>query len=237
MPQDSQTPVESQLLAAISQEEHDRLLPDLENVFLDFKQVLYEPREPISHVYFPNNAVVSLLNLMADGAAVEVGVVGYEGIVGLPVFLGIDTISGKAIVQIAGDAMRMKADVFRAEANRDGPLHRLLQRYTQALLMQVSQTAACNRFHAVEERCCRWLLMTHDRVRSDQFPITQEFLSQMLGVRRASVSLTAATLQRAGLIRYSRGKMNILDREGLEAISCECYGIVKEEFDRLLGGN
>lgn len=237
MPQDSATPVENQLLAALFKEEYERLLLNLEKVSLDFKQVLYEPREAISDVYFPNNAVVSLLNLMADGAAVEVGVVGYKGIVGLPVFLGIDTVSGKAIAQIPGDALRMKVDVFKDEANQDGPLHRLLQRYTQALLMQVSQTAACNRFHSVEERCCCWLLMTHDRMRSDQFPLTQEFLSQMLGVRRASVSLIATTLQRAGLIRYSRGKMTVLDREGLEAAACECYKTVKEEFDRLLGGN
>jgi CRP-like cAMP-binding protein len=174
---------------------------------------------------------------MENGATAEVGMVGYEGMVGLPAFLGADTVSSKAVVQIQGYAMKMKVEDFTEQANRHGSLHRLLQRYTQALLMQVSQSAACNRFHSVEERFCRWMLMTHDRVRSDSFPVTQEFLSQMLGVRRPSISVVAAIVQKAELIRYSRGKMTILNRKGLEAGTCECYAIVKEDFDRLLGGN
>lgn len=155
--------------------------------------------------------------------------------VGLPVFLGSDAVSSKAIAQISGSAMKMKD--FKQEVNRHGPLHRLLQSYTQALLMQVSQSAACNRFHSVEERFCRWILMSQDRVRSDSFPLTHEFISHMLGVRRPSISVVAAILQKAELIRYSRGKMTILDRKGLEAGTCECYAILKEDFDRLLSGN
>jgi CRP-like cAMP-binding protein len=172
---------------------------------------------------------------MEDGTVVELATVGNEGMVGLPVFLGGDTMPLKAFVQIPGDAMRMKADVFKDSVNQGSPLHGLLQRYTQALFNQVAQSTACNRVHSIEERCCRWLLMTRDRVESDGFPLTQEFLSQMLGVRRPSVSVVAAILQKAGLIRYSRGRITILDREGLEAAACECYAIIKQEFDRLLG--
>lgn len=224
----------NRLLAALPREEYEHLLPNLENVSLTFKQSIYEPNLPIEYVYFPNHGVVSLLNLMEDGTAVEIATVGNEGMVGIPVFLGADTIPGKAFSQIPGTAMRMKADVFKEKVNQGNPLHNLLQRYTQALFNQVAQSVACNRLHSIEERCCRWLLMTRDRVESDEFPLTQEFLSLMLGVRRPSVSVVAAILQKAGLIRYSRGKITILDREGLEAATCECYRIVKDEFNRLL---
>lgn len=231
------TGARNQILAALPEQEYERLLPKLKKVWMEFHRPLFEPGQRIEHVYFPNTAVVSLLNVMENGETAEVGIVGYEGIVGLPVFLNTDSVSSLAMTQAEGEGMRMKTADFREEANRHGPLHRLLQRYTQALLTQVSQTAACNRFHSVEERFCRWILMTHDRVRQDTFPMTQEFVSEMLGVRRPTVSVVAGMLQKAGLIRYSRGKMTILDRQGLEAGTCECYQLVRNEFDRLIRGN
>ena len=234
---DPRIPVENRLLAALPTEEYSRLLPNLETVSLAFKQVLYEPNEPIEHVYFPNNGVVSLVNIMQNGATVEIATVGKEGMVGLPVFLEADKIPGQAFSQVPGDAMRMKADVFKDSVNRGGPLQNLLLRYTQTLFNFIAQSAACNSLHSIEQRCCRWLLITHDRVERDEFPLTQEFLSQMLGVRRAGVGEVAGNLQKAGLIRYSRGRMTILDREGLKSAGCECYETVKQEFDRLLGGN
>lgn len=226
-------PLENRLLAALSSEVKARLLPNLKRVSLPLKEVLYESRELIEYVYFPNNAVVSLLTILEDRTLAEVGLVGNEGIVGLSVFLGIEATPFKVIVQVPGEAMRMKADVFKDLVNPDGPLYSLLLRYTHALMFQISQSAACNPHHSVEERCCRWLLMTCDRVQSDQFPLTHDFLSQMLGVRRASVTVVAGMLQKAGLICYSRGQMTILDRQGLEAVSCQCYRLVKEEENRL----
>lgn len=237
MVQNSQSSVKNKLLAALPQEEYQRLLPNLEEIYLDFKQPLYKPNELIQHVHFPQNAVVSLLNVMEDGREVEVAVAGREGMVGLPLFLGADQIPGLAFAQVPGDAVRMQAEVFKDEVNQSPSLRNLLLRYTQALFNQIAQSAACNRLHSMEERCCRWLLLTQDRVGSDQFPLTQEFLAQMLGVRRASVNIVATTLQQAGLIRYSRGKMEILDRQGLEDTSCECYGIIEREFNRLFGNN
>jgi CRP-like cAMP-binding protein len=183
-------------------------------------------------IFFPINAVVSLLTIVEDRTLAEVGLVGNEGMIGLSIFLGIEATPFKAIVQVPGEAMRMKVDVFKDLVNPDSPLYSLL-RYTHALMFQISQSAACNPHHSVEERCCRWLLMTRDRVQSDQFPLTHEFLSHMLGVRRASVTVVAGMLQKAGLIRYSRGQMTILDRPGLEAVSCQCYRLVKKEEDRL----
>ena len=234
---DPRNSIQNRLLAALPKSEYSRLLPHLETVSLEFKQVFYEPNQPIEYVYFPNNGVVSLVNIMEDGATVEVATVGNEGMIGLPVFLGANTIPSKAFSQVPGDAMRIRADVFKDLVNQGSPLHNLLQLYTQALFNLVAQSAACNRLHSIEERFCRWMLMTTDRVGKDQFPLTQEFLAQMLGVRRASVSVVAAIIQKAGLIQYSRGKMTILDREGLESSSCECYRLVKQEFDRLLSGN
>lgn len=225
----------NRLLAALPKEEYKRLLPNLESVSLEFKQVLYQPDELIRYVYFPTNSVISLLTIMEDGNIVEVGTVGNEGIAGLPVFLGAEKIPSQAISQIPGDAMRMRADVLKREVTPGSPLYTLLQRYTQGLLNQLAQSAACNRLHSIEQRFCRWLLMSQDRVESDRFILTQEFLSQMLGVRRASVNEVATTIQKAGIIRYSRGKMTICDRLGLEATACECYRVVKQEFDRLLG--
>lgn len=230
-------PLENRLLAALPREEYERLVTNMEPVSLTWKQDLYVPNQPIEHVYFVKSGVVSLLNIMEDGAAVEVATVGNEGMVGLPVFLGANSIPGKAFAQIPGDAWKMRADVFKAKVTAGSQLHELLQRYTQALFNLIAQSSACNRLHSIEERMCRWLLMTQDRVGKNEFPLTQEFLSQMLGVRRPSVSVVASILQKAGLIRYSRGGMTILDREGLEAGSCECYGVVKGEFERLIGGN
>ncbi len=225
--------VENRLLAALPNKVKARLEPNLERVSLPFKEVLYESRELIEYLYFPINAVVSVLTIVEEYTLAEVGLVGNEGMVGLSVFLGIEATPFKAIVQVPGEAMRMRADVFKDSVNLDNPLHGLLLRYTHALMFQISQSAACNPHHSVEERCCRWLLMTRDRVQSDQFPLTHEFLSQMLGVRRASITVVAGRLQKAELIRYSRGQMTILDSLGLEAVSCQCYRLVKDEEDRL----
>jgi CRP-like cAMP-binding protein len=224
-------PGKNRLLAALPSEVKARLEPNLERVPLPFKEVLYESREVIEYLYFPINGVVSLLTIVEERTLAEVGLVGNEGMVGLSVFLGIEATSFKAIVQVPGEAMRMKADVFKDLVNSDSPLYSLLLRYTHALMFQISQSAACNPHHSVEERCCRWLLMTRARVQSDQFPITHEFLSQMLGVRRASITVVAGMLQKAGLIHYSRGQMTILDSPGLEAVSCQCYQLVKQEED------
>ncbi len=227
-------PIKNRLLSALPNSEYERLLPHLEPVSLTFKQIIYAPNEPIEYVYFPNSGIISLVNLTEDGGTVEAATVGNEGMAGIPVLLGTDRMIGQAISQIVGDAVRMKTDVFKREVTPGSPLHNLLLRYTQALMNLISQSVACNRLHSVEKRCCRWLLLCQDRVQSNQFPLTQEFLAQMLGVRRASVSVVAAILQKTGLIRYSRGRITICDRAGLEASSCECYRIVKEEFDRLL---
>ncbi|MBD2101094.1 helix-turn-helix domain-containing protein [Leptolyngbya sp. FACHB-261] len=227
---------ENRLLAAVPQAEYELLLPYLEPVSLELKQVLYEPYEPIDYVYFPHSGIVSLLTLMADGTAVETATVGSEGMVGLPVFLGTVKTPVKAFVQVRGEGVRISAENFRVEVsqNRKRALYNLLQRYTHTLMVQMARSAACNCLHSIEQRCGRWLLMTHDRVRSDQFQLTQEFLAQMLGVRRAGVSEVASALQKAGLIRYSRGQITVIDRQSLEAVSCECYRVAKTEFNRLL---
>lgn len=234
MYQISHNHVGNRLVAALPTEEYKRLQPNLELVSLCFKQRLYQPNEPINYVYFPNSGVVSVLSVMEDGGIVEVATVGNEGTIGIPVLLGTDRVPAETLVQVPGDGLRMNVDVFKKLVTPGSPTHNLLLRYTQALMNQFSQSVACNRLHSVEERCCRWLLQTRDRVESNEFPMTQEFLSLMLGVRRASVSEVAAILQKAGLIRYHRGKMTIIDREGLEAGSCECYRVIKREYARLL---
>jgi len=227
----------NRLLAALPPAEYEQLQPYLEPVALEFKQILYQVREPIEYVYFPNKGVISMLNFTEEGQPVEVGTVGNEGMVGLPVFWGAQEIPGQAFSQIPGEALRISAEAFQRQVRPEGTLYRLLQRYTQALFNMVAQNATCNRLHTVEERCCRWLLMTRDRVDTDDFPLTQEFLAHMLGVRRASVSIVAATIQKTGFIRYSRGKMIIVDRAGLEEISCECYRVITNEFERLFEAN
>lgn len=226
--------VGNRIVAALPREEYKRLLPYLEPVSLSFKKYLYQSQALIEHVYFPNSGVVSMLNVMEDGGTVEIATVGNEGMVGIPVLLGADCAPAETLVQVPGDAMRMKADVFKSQVIPGSSPHNLLLRYTQALMSHLSQSVACNRLHSVEERCCRWLLQTRERVSSDEFPITQEFLAQMLGVRRASVSEVAAILQKAGLIRYQRGKMKIIDQKSLESGSCECYHLIKQEYARLL---
>lgn len=237
MIQTSRNLSKNRLLAALPSEEYKRLLPDLESVYLPHQQVIYEPNEPIKYVYFPSDAVMSLINLMEDGAGVEVGTVGNEGMVGISIFLAGDSSVNQAVTQIPGNAVRMRADVFKHNVTPGSPLYKLLQRYTQALLSQICQSVTCNGLHSIEKRCCRWLLMTQDRVEGNQFPLTQEYLAYMLGVRRASVSEVCSLLQKAGLISYSRGSITILNRQALENTSCECYAIVKNEFNRLLGSN
>jgi len=227
-------PTGNRLLDLLPRADGERLRSRLEAVSLSIKHVVYEPDGPISHVYFPTGAVISLVTYLEGGMAVEVATVGREGMVGLPVFLGTESVPIQAFGQVPGDALRITAEAFRAEIKRNGPLVRVLNRYTQALFIQVAQVAACNRVHLVEQRCARWLLQTHDRVGADQFLLTQEFLAQMLGVRRAGVSGAARRLQKEGLIRYVRGRITVLDRKGLESAACECYRVVKREYDRLL---
>jgi CRP-like cAMP-binding protein len=234
MPQNRPRSTQNRLLRALPQPEYDRFAPHLEYVELPFKHVLYEVNQPIDYVYFPNHGVISTVTITEEGETVEAATIGNEGMAGIHTILGVDHVSLQAVVQVAGDGMRMRVDTFQREVTPETRLYELLLRYIQALISQLSQTVACNRLHSVEERCCRWLLMCHDRVPSNEFFLTQELLSQMLGVRRASVSVVAAILQKAGLITYSRGKIRILDRLGLEAAACECYSVVKTEFDRLL---
>jgi len=225
---------QNRLIASFPTDVQDRLQPNLIPVNLSLGEIVYEAGGRPEHVYFPTGAVVSLLYTMKDGATAEVGLTGNDGIVGIALFLGGDTTPNRAIVQIAGRALKMRAKVLQDEFARGGPVQQLLLRYTQALITQISQTAVCNRLHAVEKRLCRWLLLSHDLVHSDELAMTQEFISNMLGGRRESVTVAAARLQDAGLIRYSRGRITILDRTGLEAAACECYRIVRNEFDRLL---
>ena len=237
MSQDVPTYVKNRLLASLPPEEYEQLQPYLEPVFLDLKRELYQPNVPIEFVYFPLEGVFSLLSLSSQGDLIEVGTVGNEGMVGLPVFLGVRQIPGIAMCQVPGNALRMRAEDLQTQVSRDSSLYDLLHRYTQALFNFISQSALCNRLHSIEQRCCRWLLLTRDRVEADEFPLTHEFLSQMLGVRRAGVSEVAARLQNAGFITYRYRKIAILDRAGLEATSCECYELIKGEFERLIGGN
>jgi len=226
----------NRILAALPPEEMEALRPHLETVPLVFRQNLYETDSPVEHVYFPHSGVTSLLRPMAEGVVIEIATVGPEGIVGLPVFLGAEQMPSKAFIQVPGEGERIGADAFRDAIGRCPTLHGLLLRYTLALMNQMAQNAACNRTHSVEERCARWLLMTQDRVHGPSFPLTQEFIAQMLGVRRPTVSIAAGMLAKAGLISYVRGQMTILDRAGLEAASCECYRIIAGEFERLVGG-
>ncbi len=225
----------NRLLAALPAKEYERLLPKLEEISLTYAETIYEPGDIIRHVYFPNSGIVSLLLRVAEGETLEVGVVGNEGIIGLPVFLGVETSSNHVIVQGDGTALRIKTEDFLKECGRGGSLPKLLRRYTHTLLMQVSQTVVCTRFHLVEKRLICLLLMMHDRIKADEFRITQEILSKMLGVRREAVNKSATILQQNGLISYSRGNVSILNRAGLESAACRCYSIVKEEFENLPG--
>jgi len=225
----------NRLLAALPDAEYQRLVPHLERVPLPVKQVLHKRGESIEYVYFPHRAIVSLISTPEEGSKVEVGLVGNEGLVGIPAVLGDNIATTTAIVQREDSGMRMEASLLKTEFQRGGVLQSLLLRYTQALYALTSQNVACHRLHHLEERLARWLLLVYDRVGSNQLQLTQEFISEMLGVRRAGVTEAANRLQQAGLIRYSRGKITILNRQKLEAASCSCYGIINSEYTRLLG--
>jgi CRP-like cAMP-binding protein len=227
-------PRDNQLIDALPAEEFDRWQESLELIDLPLGAVLYEAGGVLKHVYFPTTAIVSLLYVMANGASAEIAVVGKEGLVGISIFMGGESTPSRGIVQSAGSGFRIKADVIKAEFARSGPVLHLFLRYTQALITQMAQTAVCNRHHSLDQQLCRWLLLSLDRLKGDELVMTQELIANMLGVRREGVTEGALKLQKAGLIRYSRGHVTILDRAGLEARSCECYEVVKKEYDRLL---
>src|SRR5271168_4839899 len=227
-------PRTNQLLAALPDAEWSRWQPLLEAVSMPVGQVLYEPGATLSHVYFPASAIVSLLYVMANGASAEIAMVGNEGIVGVSLFMGGESTPGRAVVQGAGLGFRLRAQVVKDEFNRAGPVLHLLLRYTQALITQMAQTAVCNRHHSLDQQLCRWLLLSLDRLEGNDLMMTQELIANMLGVRREGVTESALKLQNAGLIQYARGHIAVLDRAGLEKRSCECYAVVKKEYDRLL---
>ena len=225
---------QNRLLAALPDADWQRWLPQLELVDLPLGEVLYEPGSTLSHVYFPITAIVSLLYVMENGASAEIAIVGNEGIVGISLFMGGESTPSRAVVQSAGQGFRLAAQTIKDEFNRSGPAMHLLLRYTQALITQMAQTAVCNRHHTLDQQLCRWLLLSLDRLRGNELAMTQELIANMLGVRREGVTEGALKLQRAGLIRYSRGHVTVLDRPGLEKRTCECYAVVKTEYDRLL---
>ena len=227
----------NRLLAALPDEDFRRILPHLKTVPLTAKQVLLKRGDPIRHVFFPNGGMCSVTSMMKDGAAVEVATVGDEGMLGMSAFWGGDMMPGESMVQVldgsGASAERMTVDTFRRETDRHGALHAAISRYSQGTMALMMQSTACMALHHVNQRCCRWLLMTHDRIRTDQFNLSHEFLAMMLGSTRPTVTVVARTLQEAGLIRYTHARLTILDRPGLEAASCECYATVKAAFDRL----
>jgi CRP-like cAMP-binding protein len=227
-------PQRNQLLAAMPPKGFKVLEDDLEHVPLTLKKVLHERGRDITHVYFPTDGVVSMINEPGPAESVEIATIGREGMVGVPVILGAAAMPSVVFVQVPGEALRIKTASLVAAMNRDGDLRQLLLRYVLALMNQIAHSASCNRLHEVQERCARWLLLTHDRVSGDSFPLTQEFLAQMLGVHRPTVSVAAGMLQKAGLIEYVRGTITIVDRKGLEAASCRCYKLITQEYDRLL---
>jgi CRP-like cAMP-binding protein len=231
---DTPHPKQNHLLGVLPESESGRLLPSLELVPLELGKALYESGDRLDHVFFPTNSIVSLLYVMEDGASAEIAVVGNEGIVGIALFMGGETMPNRAVVQSAGLAYRLKGQLLRQEFNRGGALQHLLLRYTLALLSQMAQTAVCNRHHSVDQQLCRWLLLSLDRLPANELSMTQELIANMLGVRREGVTEAAGKLQSAGLIRYSRGCITVLDRPGLEARVCECYEVVRQEFRRLL---
>jgi CRP-like cAMP-binding protein len=227
-------PRQNWLLSALGDAEWQRVAPHLQPVSLTLGQVLYEPGGTLTYVYFPTTAIVSLLYVMENGASAEIAVVGNEGLVGISLFMGGQSTLSQAVVQAAGAGFRLPAGVLMEEFNRGGPVLHLLLRYTQALITQMAQTAVCNRHHALDQQMCRWLLLTLDRLHSSDVVMTQDLLSNILGVRRASISEAAGRLQKDGLIRYERGHLTVLDRPALEQRACECYAVVKKEYDRLL---
>ncbi len=231
---DSANPTQNQLLAALTPAESKRLYPELELIPIPLGSVLYESGDRMQYVYFLIDGIVSLLYVMENGSSAEIAVIGNEGLVGIALFMGGESTTNRAVIQSAGHAYRLEADVLKREFARGGTLQYLLLRYTEALITQMAQTAVCNRHHSVEQQLCRWLLLSLDRLPSNELTMTQELIANMLGVRREGVTEAAGKLQSAGLIRYSRGHISVLDREGLELRVCECYSVVKKESDRLL---
>ncbi|MDB5816673.1 MAG: hypothetical protein JWQ11_313 [Rhizobacter sp.] len=227
-------PKSNHLLAALPPQEWERWEPYLQYAELPLGHVLYEPGMTMAHMYFPTTAIVSLLYVMENGASAEIAVVGNEGLVGISLFMGGASTSSRAVVQSAGHGFKIKADVMKAEFDKAGPVLHLVLRYTQALITQMAQTAVCNRHHSLDQQLCRWLLLSLDRLHSDELVMTQELIANMLGVRREGVTEGALKLQKAGLITYARGRIKVIDRAGLEKRSCECYAVVKKEYDRLL---
>ena len=227
-------PRQNRLLAALPDAEWARWLPQLEPVEMPLGRVLYESGSKLSHVYFPTTSIVSLLYVMEDGASAEIAVVGHEGIVGVSLFMGGESTPSRAVVQSAGHGFRLHANLMMQDFNRAGPVLHLLLRYTQALITQMAQTAVCNRHHSLDQQLCRWLLLSLDRLHSNELVMTQELIANMLGVRREGVTEAAGHLQKAGLIQYRRGQITVLDRASLEQRACECYAVVKKEYDRLL---
>jgi CRP-like cAMP-binding protein len=227
-------PRRNQLLAALPDAEWQRWLPQLEWIDMPLGQVLYESGRTLSHVYFPITSIVSLLYVMEDGASAEIAVAGFEGVVGISLFMGGESTPSRAVVQSAGRGVRVSSAFIKAEFNRSGPVMHLLLRYTQALITQMAQTAVCNRHHSLDQQLCRWLLLSLDRLDGPDLVMTQELIANMLGVRREGVTEAALKLQGLGLIRYARGRISVLDRPRLEQRTCECYAVVKKEYDRLL---
>ena len=231
----SNASIENRLLAALPVEQYERLRPSLQPVEFALGEVVYEFAGQLDYVFFPTTSIVSLLYTMENGASAEMGLTGNDGVVGIALFMGGGTMPNRAVVQSAGAALRMKAKVLQDEFALGGKFQQMLLRYTQALITQISQTAVCNRLHSVEQQLCRWLLLSHDRLQTDELVMTQELIADMLGVRREGVTVAAGHLQDAGAISYVRGRIQILDRQKLEETVCECYRVVKDEFERLLG--
>ena len=229
-------PPRNRILSALAPEVFERMREELELVSLSVRDIIYDVGHPIERVFFVETGVLSIVSVMADGSAVETATVGFEGMLGVPLFLDTDRSATQAFCQVPGNSLAMRSEPFRRFANGPNGLKPILNRYVQALFTQVAQSSGCNRIHPVRQRCARWILQTHDRVEGDEFPLTHDFLSQMLGVRRATVTEAAGSLQEAALLEYERGWLRVKDRAGLERASCECYGIVRSEFDRLLDG-
>ncbi|MFM2287938.1 MAG: hypothetical protein RL684_1081 [Pseudomonadota bacterium] len=234
VPHEQHDPHQNHLLDALPPADFQRFAPHLEHVTLRLGDVLYEPGVKMRYVYFPTTAIISMLYVMEDGASAEIAIVGNEGILGISLFMGGESTPSRAVVQSAGYGYRIRSQLLKDEFSRFGPMMHLLLRYTQALITQMGQTAVCNRHHSLDRQLCRWLLLSLDRLGSNELIMTQELIANMLGVRREGVTEAAGRLQAAGLVKYSRGRITVLDRPGLEARTCECYEVVKKEFDRLL---
>jgi CRP-like cAMP-binding protein len=223
------------LIAALPEDEFIRLKPNLEPVSLSLGEVIYESGEQLDYIYFPTTAIISLLYIMENGSTAEIGMAGNDGLVGIALYMGGSTTPSRAVVQSAGNAFRMPSKALKNEFSRGGVFQKILLRYTQSLMTQISQTAVCNRLHSVEQQLCRWLLINHDLLQTNKLIMTHDLIANMLGVRREGVSIAAGHLQKEGLIKYVRGTITMLDRDALERAACECYRVVKDEYDRLLG--